>query len=621
MKNSPGLRKRPDHVFYRWPYPDAVIPLIGRQRVLQLKASSASLRYHISSSSGHTRIVQDFSPKKPSGAPHARSRPEPDALEGRSGATFLVSSDAERLDHFFQGYFFHDADYVYGEAGFEEFSKTRGLSRLVREDGCYVQMERRGDRYRFSADYSGYKKIFYFWQRGFWVVSNSLCQIVEQLRRTGRPVVPNITQLAAAAAEGTFYPSGRGSFFSQLTTFDTVVQGVRCVPVDRALWIGASGVETEKDESRRPEGDYRNLLARFVSTWTARLQSLLRDPAIQIAGDLTGGLDSRVVFALLLNATGSAHSAGKRLQIRSSIQPKERKDHAVAANLCSRFGLSLNGRLKERPRRLSGTSSYRLWRDLCLGVYFPVYFPFAAMSPRIIHLGGGGGENHRPFYGQFLGAPSARTFVAARSRNIARRAARPDYRAALHQAVDIAMDGAPSHLDVLAVHYRHFRNRFHSGREPQYKVTLQPLASRLLDDCTAAAGEARFRNAQMHYDILHNLHPELLDLPFDKRSKRPSSIVRRSMTSIQAAEVPAGECFIENAPMAGGAPRKEPRAIDLLQEEFSRAKSGFAAEFLGSTYIRRADRAVEAAARAGTVPGPIDSKRIAVVLTAGMFES
>ena len=539
-----------------------------------------------------------------------------------SDNTFLFSSETENPDHFFQGYFFHDADYVFGEAGFDAFSRKRGVNRLVREDGCYVQMEKRNSSYRFSADYSGYKKIFYFWDDGFWIVSNSLYQIVECLRQNGYPVLPNISQLAAAATEGTFYPSGRGSFFGQLTTFDTIVQGVRCAPMNGALWIGSSGVQIEKDELPHLGGDYRDHLTRFISTSAARLQTLMRESFVQIACDLTGGLDSRVVFALLLSGIGdSGLGADKRLQIRSSTQPNARKDQAVAGKICAHLGLSLNGSLREKPKRLSGDSSYALWRDLCLGVYYPIYFPYAAISPGMIHLSGGGGENHRPFYGQFLGAPSAETFVASRTSNIALRAARPDFEAALHHAVDTIMDGAPRHLDVLATHYRHFRNRFHTGREPQYTVALPLLASKLLDNCTAVAGEARFRNAQMHYDILFNVKSELLDFPFDKWRKCPSRVVHQSVTSIHGAvSMPAGACFIGNAPMTAGSRNKEPRAVDFLRAEFSRAKAGFAADFLGSTYLRRAQRAVEAATHTNSFSGPVESKRVAVVLAAGMFK-
>jgi hypothetical protein len=56
-----------------------------------------------------------------------------------SDTTFLFSSKTENPDHFFQGYFFHETDHVFGEARFDAFSRKRGVNRLIREDGCYVR--------------------------------------------------------------------------------------------------------------------------------------------------------------------------------------------------------------------------------------------------------------------------------------------------------------------------------------------------------------------------------------------------------------------------------------------------------------------------------------------------
>ena len=542
-----------------------------------------------------------------------------------SDLVFLFSDRTENPERFFQGYFFHNADYVFGEGGFETFCRERGLDRLVREDGCYVQAEKQqGGYYRFSADYNGYKKLFYFWDNGFWVVSNSLHRISAHIRQHGYRLLPDNSQLAAMATEGTFYPSGRGSFFSQLTSFDTIIRGVRLVPADCALWIGSSGVRMEKTTGDPSDDDYRNQLGRFISTWIGRLKTLVNEPAVQISCDLTGGLDSRTVFALLLSAVhGRDFSIADRLQIRSGPGPGLWKDRAVAARLCKHFALSLNGRLRKRPTWLNGKTSDALWKDLCLGVYHPIYFPSAFPSGNIVYLGGGGGENHRPFYGQFPGAPSADTFVARRTRNLALRSARPHFEVALQQAIDTIMDDSPDYLDVLACHYRHFRNRFHAGTQPQYAVTFQPLASKLLDSVTAVAGKSRFRNAQMHYDILYNLKPELLDISFDSWRKRPRRGVRRSLTSMTACPRPSGTCFITEvhaSPEETQKGKKTPSAIDCLREEFHRAKSGFAADFLGNAYVRRAERALETAARKGTFSSPIQSKRVAVVMACAMFE-
>lgn len=545
--------------------------------------------------------------------------------QARSSLVFLFSNATEIPDRFFQGYFFHGTDYVFGARGFDAFCEARGRFRPDREDGCYVHVEKQDDgSYRFSADYNGYKKLFYFRNGGFWAVSNSLDGMCAHLRRHGHEVSPDRSQLSAMASEGTFYPSGRGSFFSQPTSFDTIVRGIRLVPADCALRIGSAGVCIERARRRDTNDGYPQRLARFTGTWIGRLRTLVNEPSVQISCDLTGGLDSRVVLALLLAATRDCDpSVRERLQVLSDAGRRARRDHAVATELCERFGLALNGRPGGRPTWLNGRASYALWKDLCLGVYHPIYFPNTFPSGDLVRLGGGGGENHRPFYGRFVGAPSADTFVSRRTRNIFPRSARAGFAAALQQAIDDITEGSPGHLDALACHYRHFRNRFHAGREPQYGVKLQPLASKGLDSVAAVAGTSRFHSAQMLYDLLYNLNPELLEVPFDDWRKRPGRGVRRDVTPAAACPGPPGTCFVENtraSPADVRSRRTTTRAVDCLLDEFQRATAGFATDFLGSAYVRRATRALRAAAQPGQFSSTTQSKRVAVVMACALFD-
>jgi len=542
-----------------------------------------------------------------------------------SPLVFLFSSTTQNPERFFQGYFFHGTDYVTGEEGFERFREARGVERPEREDGCYVLAERENSGYyRFSTDYAGYKKLFYFWDDGFWVVSNSLYRIAEHLRRHGYPVLPDHSQLAAMATEGTFYRSGRGSFFAQLTSFDTLVRGVRLVPADYALRIGSSGYRLEKAPRLPRQGNYRDRLERFINTWIGRLSTLAREPAVRISCDLTGGLDSRTVFSLLLGALRDCdRDVANRLQICCGGGRGTGKDHLIASLLCRRFSMPLNGPLGRKQAWLNGKTSYALWKDLCLGVYHPILFPGAFPTGEIIRLGGAGGENHRPFYAQFLGAPSAETFVARRTRNIRPASARRGFEAALQQAIGRVTEDAPEYLDILACHYRHSRNRFHAGREPQYTVKFLPLASKLLDDVTAVAGKARFHAAQVHYDILYNLSPELLDLPFDRGHKRPGRGVRRNFTAITILPATPGTCFIGEVRAPRQATRKGKKtasAIAFLREEFDVARNGFAADFLGHWYVRRAAAALERAVHDGGFSSPVQSKRVAAIIACTMFE-
>ena len=309
------------------------------------------------------------------------------------GLVFLFSSTTENPDRFFQGYLFHDADYVFGDKGFEAFCRARGVNRVAGEDGCYIQAEKTDDGFhRFSTDYHGFKKLFYFWDSGFWAVSNSLYQLALHIRRHGYAVEPDESQLAAMTTEGTFYPSGRGSFFSQMTSFDTIIRGVRLVPADCVLWIGPAGVRLENVIHELPDSDYHYQLGHYIDKWIGRLRTLASESSVPIFCDLTGGLDSRAVFGLLLKAIeGNDAVRDKRIQIRCGMSRRARKDHAIANRICRHYGLSLNGRLRRSRRWLNGKTSYALWKDLCLGIYHPIYFPNTFPAGNIVHLGGGGG--------------------------------------------------------------------------------------------------------------------------------------------------------------------------------------------------------------------------------------
>ena len=543
-----------------------------------------------------------------------------------SDVVFLFSSRLENPSRFFQGYFFHNADYVYGQAGFEAFCQSRGIRRPVREDGCYVLAEKTDGGYLFSADFCGFKKIFYFWDSEFWAVSNSLYRLAEYLSQNGYPVRPNNCQLAAMATEGTLYPSGRGSFFSQMTSFDTIVRGIQLVPIECTLRIGSTGVRVEKAVNQAANETYRGQLERFLDTWLGRLATLMQQDPLQICCDLTGGLDTRATFALLISALrGSGSEIDDHIRLRTGGDGYQaRRDRRVASDLCNYAGLALNGRLARKPRWLRGKESYVRWRDLCLGVYHPIYFPNTSPSADIVSLGGGGGEIHRHFYSQFLGAPSADSFVARRTRDLAVSSARPNFELGLQRAIDSIMVHAPDDLDIMECHYHHFRNRFHSGREPQYAVMYHPLASKLLHGIRAVGKDSRIHKGLLHYDIVHNLQPELLDIPFDKFYKRPGRKVRKHLTSLSLHPTLSGNRFIDDPRVAQQKRKRKrngPTSMEHLHENFVRAQKAFATEFLGKRYVRRAARSMQQAARTGSFSGAIQSKRVAVVVACGMFDS
>jgi len=534
--------------------------------------------------------------------------------------TFLVVNGCNARgrplpDELLSGYFFHGADFVLGKAGYAAFRAAGGPAPLA-EDGCYIHALREGDGYRFAADYCGYRKIFYIHSPGFWAVSNSLWQIARAMRAAGLEPRPDPVELAAMEAEGTLIPTGRGMFFSQLTTFRTVIEGVRLLPRDSALRIGPGGA-TELPLPPRPTGqDYAATLARALGLWSARIAGLVQ-AGWQLSADLTGGIDSRTVLALLM-----AGSGGQALFPRSNLNDRGRADLRVAQDLCRHLGLAHNAPLPQRPPALPAPEAFAAWRDLCLGAYHPIYFPRHRLTPGIAHFGGGGGGNQRSVYDRSVWARLRRLgrpdrFVAARMANLRPAAQRAPYGAALHATLARIASTAPAGMDPLLLHYREFRNRFHAGRTPQYQLSINPLASALLDDCAALAGPARIETAQMFYDMLESLHPGLVERPFDKRHKAIGAARRAALTRVTPDPLPPGRVFADWAPRP---PRAQggPGLMERMANLYARARP-LAAQHLPARYLAQADRELERARKTGAFSHPNASKRVGVVAAFALF--
>lgn len=529
--------------------------------------------------------------------------------------SFLLSSDQPLPESLFQGYFFSGTDFVQGAEGYARFRQTNPAP--FREDGTYVVAARDGDDLVLTTDYSGYKKLFFYAQGRDWVVSNSLFQIAQQLRAMGKTPEPNLAQVAAMAAEGTVFPTGRGMFFGQLTTFETIIAGVQMVPSFMALRVGPNGAAPEPLQPCHSTGEYGDLLARFMAVWAGRFATLASRAQTQISVDLTGGIDSRAVLALALLGAGAGG-----LHVRSNLNRRGQKDLQIAQGLCRALGVQHNRPLAPKPRRPAGQQGYAIWRELCLGAYFPIYFPQTEPDPTVVHFGGGGGGNQRPVYAKPAWLAFARrkvmpeTFVQKRCANLPLSAHRAAYGDSLRRTFAMLTSvHENAGIDPLVLHYREFRNRLHAGRTPQYTISFNPLGSRLLDDCIGAAGAARIERAQVFYDIMANADERFLSMPFDKRAKAPSKAVLENLTRGAATVPVAGRAYVTaRAKPLRSKDGAGPAALAHLAAAYAKARQNFAPRLLSRWYLWRADRAVQKG-----FAHPITSKRVGVVLAMSLF--
>ncbi|MES0824165.1 hypothetical protein [Ruegeria sp. SCP11] len=105
--------------------------------------------------------------------------------------------------------------------------------------------------------------------------------------------------------------------------------------------------------------------------------------------------------------------------------------------------------------------------------------------------------------------------------------------------------------DPLLGYIRQYRSRCHGGNRPRSVVAVLPLTGESAFQCTAALDKEAVRAGQLQFDIMYNLHSDLIDLPFDVESKAPTSAVRANLTRVDLPPATGGRFYISQADMPG----------------------------------------------------------------------
>lgn len=217
------------------------------------------------------------------------------------------------------------------------------------------------------------------------LVSGRLHLIVQALRCAGRSVTPDAAALAANPYSDTV-------FWGQISTYQTVVSGVRMLAVGESIEIGRSSIKIIGPD-REPadpldEAAYHALIQRGAEDIAANVTAAIDSRAFgRKILTLSGGRDSRAVLAALV--------ATDRLKDVVIVTEPLPGDAAIASGLVRHFG----GRFDTEPpeavewcstpeaverRRSLSYGLYHDWNRLRIGM--PVY------AERPLRLMGGCGE-------------------------------------------------------------------------------------------------------------------------------------------------------------------------------------------------------------------------------------
>lgn len=396
----------------------------------------------------------------------------------------------------FDGYAFIGHGLAFSLEDVKRFSADDLHQEIPAEDGCYILLQQVGDRWILSTDHSGYRKIYLYRDGSYWAASSSLVRLAESIRSRGRRLTIDPVQFAGF--------NGLHSFTQQMTSSDTLFREITLVPAGKALIIRDDGTcWTDKQGAPETVGTLRE----YLLTWIGRIASLISAEDVKIRSELSGGIDSRTVAAILSAARNVLSLPAADVRFTSNPQPKDPRDLTVASSVAEFLGIGLEtAGTKPAGRKLSSSETFQRWRDQNLGVYLPLYIQRHEIDPSAVVMSGGGGEVHRKFYPDDIFDSCAQFIPDPLLRNLWRQS---------------VTNGAQSDRPELATisHYRCFRNRFHAGCLAQQRIAVQPLASKHLTSNLLAAASDR----QIYYDIMESCAPQLSRLPYDEPHKSPST--------------------------------------------------------------------------------------------------
>jgi hypothetical protein len=331
--------------------------------------------------------------------------------------------------------------------------------------------------------------------------------------------------------------------------------------------------------------------------------------------DLTGGVDSRANFALVQAANRRLGNNGTPPRLKSGSTPSNTIDLEIATLVANHFGLEVNDNRNIQQLPLAGDESFRMHRDLTMGVYYPLYQPDQGPTPTNIGISGGGGGVHRKTYELHIKRNDVDYFIQRYSQYFNR----PEYESEFiqdgHDFLNTAIQDGEDPLRVLL---RDGRVRYHAGRTPRTGVAFTPLHSVGADRTQLLAGYDRIEEGQFNYDIMHSLEPELVTLPYDTERKAPTQAIldRLTNTPIRSDANP-GRVWAPTAHLIPkSADHHQSRPVEAYKQAFDQAMDNpFVTRFWDQGTLEKAKELMDALHAGESIGNAANGKPISAILS------
>jgi hypothetical protein len=424
----------------------------------------------------------------------------------------------------FSGVARHQGKFVYGQNSISSEDLVRDLNNSV---GIFTAATITKKGVLLTQDFTGCGTLFYSNMNGAFVVSNRYHLLLLVLAWMGYKGKMLYSKVIASLYSYT-------TFLAQNVSSKMDIEGAYQLPFDKEIIIDKQGARIlSKSEvssaynSKLTPWDKRELLLQGKQEIIENIASVIESNIFQkVVLDLSGGQDSRAVFAALLNVDNAINM----VEILTKNVPGSR-DLEIAAGLKNLFGGKFY-REEGRPQYpISLSESLNIWRSYFMGTYYTM--GLTSWSPKgenqkQIRLSGGCGEIYRGFW-----APIYQKSIAG-SKNLKEMATQlvdgfpilitpsMEKKQVLKELLLEEFMQLPGDTPIAKFdnHYNYFRNRYHFGmRAFEYYHDCPmwfPLISKSLFRLAMSSAINEMEKKHLMLELTEQLHPLLIWIDYDK---------------------------------------------------------------------------------------------------------
>lgn len=256
--------------------------------------------------------------------------------------------------------------------------------------GCYTLIQRKGDTITISQDYNGSFGLYVFCKDDYFAISNSFLLLVERVKKYGLSI--NRDNVRCHLVEDYLNLSYRTTMVNEISVLDRN-EYITIDTKNRRFKIKNVVHKENQVELDSMEGLH------ILDTWYEKWIDIIRRSYAEgkpIDVDLTGGMDSRLVFSLFLNAQIDLDHINIISYMDGSHTHKE--DYEIASCIADRYSFKLNDLGRYECEGYDQKQRIELPLYTKIGSHKQLYYRYGRNKEMRYRFTGGGGEKIRGYW-------------------------------------------------------------------------------------------------------------------------------------------------------------------------------------------------------------------------------